>query len=89
MQTTTDISQICWRAGCHITSYVEANPEKSQAVVISNGILVDDSLQVSNGNEIVGVKPSERVKSLECSFDSELEFDNYYLENLNKNLNKL
>lgn len=68
---------------------LEMNPAKSQAIIIKNGILVHEALQLSDGNEIAGVKCDERIKYLGCSFNSELIFDNSCIENLNKNLNKL
>lgn len=35
---------------------LEVNPDKSQAVIIRNGILANDALHLSNGSEIVGIK---------------------------------
>ena len=68
---------------------LQVNPEKSQAIIVKNGVLVNDILNLSNGGEIVGVKPDERIKYLGCSFNSELVFDNTCIQNINKNLDTL
>ena len=68
---------------------LEINPSKSQAIIISDGKLVEESLHLSDGSEIVGVKQDERIKYLGCSFNSELLFDNTCINNLNKNLHLL
>lgn len=51
---------------------LEINPSKSQAIIIRNGKLIEESLRLSDGSEIVGVKSDERIKYLGCSFNLEL-----------------
>lgn len=67
----------------------EVNPEKSQAIIIRNGMLVNETIHFSNCSTISGVKSDERIKYLGCSFNSELVFDHTCIEELNKNLDKL
>ena len=68
---------------------LKINPAKSQAIIIREGKLAEDSLRLSDGSEIVGVKANERIKYLGCSFNSELVFDNSCIGKFNDNLNKL
>ena len=65
------------------------NAAKSQAIIIKDGKLMEDSLWLCDGSEIVGVKHNDRIKYLGCSFNSELVFDNSCIGKFNANLNML
>lgn len=68
---------------------LEINPSKSTALVLSKGVIVPGSIDLSDGTTIECVDKDTTIKYLGCSFENELVFDKSTIPSLTDKINNV